>query len=169
MKSTSLLLIVGLVLGFAACKPAADTLYKKNGISFNVPHDWKISEESKDDKKISINVEKKGTLSSGLLGISCILDNVSTEQMLDIYRSLLKENPTYRNGTVAEPQQGKFSKYEATVLPFDFSVSDIKHKGKFYFFHHNKKSFTILVQEAVEDSKNNAPGFATIEKTFVLE
>lgn len=172
MKNVQLFLLSLIIVLIAACKPGTKTPYNKNGIAFTVPAGWKITDDEENDStNIIINVEKSGATSSGLLGISCIFDSIATSELVETYKSSLRENRIYKTGNVKifPGEQGRFGHYDALILPFEFSLLSVAHRGRFYIFHHRGKSYILLRQEAVEDTSRNETGFAELEKTFMLK
>lgn len=157
----------------AACQ--TDTrpqAFRGHGVSFAYPADWTCGEAEKlPGNAFSLNCEKNGFDSSGLVTMSWFADSLELPELQEIFRAQLKENPIYRAadlslGPVAE---GRFGRYATLTTPYAFKLIGIAHTGHIHAFHGPNKSVVVMMQQATEDSTKNRAGLAAIEQSFRTE
>ena len=71
--------------------------------------------------------------------------------------------------TFGDEIKNKFNNLNTTSLEFTASLLGLKHKGIIHFFYEKEKTFSLLMQEAIEDKAKNKTGFELIERSLKIE
>lgn len=143
--------------------------YENSGLSVICPEGWYISEEENFEGGVFyLSVEKDGFDSSGIVTITRFDDYLDLEELSNIMEDELRSNLVYKHSNLSfkAPYWGSFAGYDAYIVPFSASILSINHTGFIYSFYSDNKTYTVLKQEADEDSYENIVGFDLIENTF---
>ncbi|RZJ71701.1 hypothetical protein [Flavobacterium sp.] len=165
---------IGLLLLFvlAACSKPEPKLFSHDGVSFNIPGDWKIAEqEAITEIGYYLAAQKEGLSSSGLFTLSWVKGDLDANENLQTYQSEMNSNMTYSSsGLVFTPTKpGKFAGNETLSCDFTANILTVKHHGTLHCFHLKGRTYTVLIQEADEDVSDNKEGYELIEKTFAVK
>lgn len=145
----------------------------KDGLSFNYPNSWIISEEEDlNGMGYYVAVEKKGVDESGLFIV------VWANQEVPVKDEIIETQNSYR--LHKDFQNVKFEPIIGTSLneyePYTFScngyftyLNELKHKIVINVFHSKGKTFRVIQQEAMEDSSKNEKDFNTIISSLKVE
>jgi len=144
--------------------------FSKDGVSLSWDLDWELTEQdSLDGDGFYLALEKWGLNESGLFTVTWLYSNVPEEIFLDIFQEQLRKSYEGISGvSFSEMYDSNFAGIISKAVDFEFTELDVKHTGTFFSFRTHGKSFTVLKQEAVEDSDKNAPGFSMIESSFSI-
>jgi hypothetical protein len=166
------LLLGALTLLLAACSPSPEVPFSRDGVSFTCPQGWKITdEEDLDGLGYSLSVEKDGFSSSGLAMINWILVPMDEQTYMETYQDELGANVIYKNANLAfsDTESGTYAKLPTLTSSYTASILGVDHRGTLHIFKRGGKTFTVCLQEAIEDIDKNAPGFEKIESTFIVD
>ena len=136
------------------------------------PQGWKISdEENLDDQGYYLSIEKDGLESSGLFSLTWVYGEFELNDWIRVHKEEMKNNIIYRNSNLAFGglHESKFNNLNTSSLEYTVSLLGVKHEGTFHFFHAQEKTFTVVIQEAIEDRADNRAGFEMIEQSFKVE
>lgn len=144
--------------------------FSKDGVSLSWDLDWEITvQDSLDGDGFYLALEKWGLNESALFAVTWLYSNVPEEIILDILQEELRKSYEGISGvSFSEIYDSKFAGIISKAVDFEFTELDVKFTGTFFTFRKHGKSFSVLKQEAVEDSDKNAPGFSMIEGNFSI-
>ncbi len=160
------------MLGVLSIFGSSPKIVSFHGINFNIPSNWKVTEKKADiNGIITINAEKKGWDASGLITITAFPGEGNQKETLEIFKNKFSKTSIYKLSNIAfDPiTSKKFGKYDSHVAPYLVSFLGIKHRGSIYCIKLNNTFYIILLQEAIEDSGDNAEGFVLIKESFVID
>lgn len=152
------------------CKEEAkETHFSHDKVSFTVPKNWKISEQSPVENEAGsyyVSIEKEGLDESAMQEVTWFLGEQDLQYWMEMVKEELKKNTLLKaaNISFSNISEGRFGKYNALIMNYNFSLLDIPHKGKIIAFSEGGKSFCFIQQWAVEDEKGEE--FTKIEQTF---
>lgn len=158
-----------IAISFLSFTLIQQTEFKKEGVSFKFPDDWKITDvDSLDGAGYYIAVEKSGLGESGIMSFTWLKNDIETEKFISISQESMKNNVVYKNSNLkfGKNYETTFGKVKALACNFTFKTFKIKEEGTIYCFKSNGKVFSIFRQEALEDKAKNKEGFYFIESTF---
>ena len=161
--------IIAVWLSTASFSPRPDESYNKNGISFTMPDDWKITDEERDDQTFSMSCEKKGENASGIVTIVWIDVEMTAEALMDIFVAQTEKTLTDNNYSgikLSDPAKAKLGAYDAVKVRYMFSTANLPHTGYLYTFMACGKPMCVSIQEADEDHAVNKAGFEKITSSF---
>lgn len=156
----------------ASCGESSERSFSRDGISFICPKGWTITDEdSLDGQGYYLSMEKDGLDASGLLTVSWVRNDIEPEEYLEIYKVMMSNNIIYKNAgvTFGDKFEGSFNGVNSTAIRFNVSFLSVAHEGIIHIFTGGGKTISILRQEASEDADENQPGFASMEKSFIVE
>lgn len=167
-------LLISLLIFFVSnsCQEAPEEQFEKDGVSLISPKGWKITdEENLDNQGYYLSIEKEGLNSSGLITLSWLNDELELHEWINIHKDKMKNNIIYKNSNLIfeDIHENKFNNLNTTSLNFTVSLLGLKHEGIIHFFHKEEKTFSFLIQEAIEDKNKNRRGFELIEQSFKIE
>ena len=68
-----------------------------------------------------------------------------------------------------EKREASYGPYSGIAADYESNALRMPHQGRIYCFHARGRTFTVALQEAVEDHDANQPGFAFIESSLIVE
>ena len=152
---------------FPPKEPVEKLSYNKEGISFNYPGNWRISDdERRDEITYYVCCEKKGLEESGVFIITMITDSIELEDLLEEYKAEMEVNSIYGRLKFGENKEGKLNTFTTLSCKYSFRTLTIDHVGTMHGFYSCNKTFFVMIQEAEEDHKKNIDGFSMIESSF---
>jgi len=143
-----------------------------DGVSLISPKGWKITDqESLDSKGYYLAIEKDGFNSSGLVTLSWVNSEFELNEWINIHKDEMKNNIIYKNAnlTFGNTNKDTFNGFNTTSLKYTLRLFNQEHLGIIHFFYKKEKTFSILIQEAVEDRAKNKNGLELIEQSFKIE
>lgn len=171
MKNAILFIIIILMVG--CLKPKANkSSFNNNEVSFSCPTGWSITEEdSLDGNGYYISCEKTGLNSSGLVTITWVNDSIDLDEQLIMYQESFKNNIIYKKSNLLFDSitDNKFNLFKTRACKYTMRLLTLEHEGIMHSFYKNGKTFYILKQGALEDSKINNDGFNIIENSIVIK
>ena len=149
----------------------AQKKFNKEGVSFNIPKDWSITEEEDwDGEGYYLSVEKDGLDSSGMVTMTWINGEIDLDEWLEETKTDFKTNLGKNSKLKFDKEVSTtYNNIESKSVSYTFSLIGFKHRGNIILFYKNGKSFLMIKQEANEDIKKNKKGFVIIEESFLLE
>lgn len=172
MKNLLITLSLLLFITISRSENPTDITFSEEGVSFNYPNDWEIRDyENFYDVSKYLSVGKTGVDASGLFVIIWLKETADLTETLEIYKDSLKEQSLLvRSGlTFDEHHESQFNNITTLTTNYHFSLFGIEHEGIIHAFHQKDKTFTVVKQEASEDTEKNKKGFEIIESTFKIE
>jgi hypothetical protein len=146
--------------------------FSREGVSFSFPSDWKVTEEENlGDGAYYLSCEKNGSDASGLLTVTWMKGG-EMKTVINTYLTNIKKDLTAKGAsafTMEEPGAAVFGSYRGMASSYSFTVGGIPHSGRIYSFLSGGRTFTMIVQEALEDHAKNMEGFAKIEQSFAVK
>lgn len=164
-----------LLLGAAACQSAPNALpghFSRSGVYFSYPAGWATSGlELVDSTACTINCEKQGFNTSGLVSISWFNDSLSLREIQGLFREQLRESVIYKTADIKfQPEQpGRYGRYSGYVCHYKFELLSQPHLGTIHTFWDNGRTFAILSQQATEDTTTNRPGLRRIAQSLLSQ
>lgn len=143
--------------------------FSQDGISFNVPADWSITDrEDLEGEGYYMSCEKSGSDASGLVTVTWVKDIIPLEENAATYVNALKEDFTKRNASFRfDPAvKATYSNNQCTRINYTMKLSQLPQHGTINCFHLCGKTVVVIEQEADEDAEKNRAGFREIEKSF---
>ncbi len=145
-----------------------DKHFELQGVSFNYPDDWRITEQEKlEDNGYYLAVEKKGWNTSGIVALTWI-DEADEEACLQVFQESLKRQLFFKKVEFSPARKTTFNKKSAIVSDFTASVLGMKHRGSVFILTSGEKTYALMKQEMLEDIEKNKAGFKLIETTFTV-
>ena len=147
--------------------------YAKDGVSFSIPGNWKVTEDKSDNGFRYLIVETSG---NALLAVNIYPKEHSIalrKHVEDMIEFSIKEMPfgTRTKGTVSEVK----SSFEGRTLhgyKNEFVISltgvNVPHEGVFYSFNSDLQIAYVSSQVATEDFSKVKNGFELVLSTFEL-
>ena len=176
MKRSFSLILAGLLLVFlqGVVFAAEGTTYSKNGVSFNHPHDWKVSEDQEVAGERYIFVE--GPLEAMFIVMISSSINYSS---LDAFVKEFSEGATINEPGISmskssfSPVTRQLSTGNETGIQESFSVTvldaTVPHVRDYFSIRINSRSVYLISQMATEDISAVDPGMRLMFKTFKLK
>jgi RecA-family ATPase len=147
----------------------SENTFKSKVFNFNYPEDWSITDSEEIEKGIYyLAIEKKGLDASGLMTVVSFEELIDKDASIQINIEQLQNNPVINNLEYGPLEDATFNSLESRVSSFHFKTMGLKHEGMIYALTSKNYSVVILKQEALEDKKDNAEGFYTIENSFSI-
>lgn len=146
--------------------------FSEDGVSFNYPSDWEITEEENlNDIGYYLALEKKGYDSSGMVILLWFIGEDDLQESLNIYKESLQEQLVLKLGGIkfTEHYDNQFSGINTIATDYSFSTLGVKHQGSLQAFIKNNKTFTVVMQQAIAEKSENSPGFTMFEQSFKVE
>lgn len=170
MKNLLILLLI--ILTCISCQETPEEKFEKNGVSLISPKGWEITDrENLDNQGYYLSIEKDGINSSGIITLSWVNFELEIIEWINVHKDEMRNNFIYKNSNLVfkDIYENKFNQLNTTSIEFTVSILGIKHQGIIHFFHEKGKTFSLLIQEAIEDKKKNRNGFELIEQSFSIE
>ncbi len=159
-----------LFLLLISCKPPSkEFTYEKEGVSFNCPAGWYISEEEPvEEGGYYLICEKKGWDQSGIITICWFTDSIDQLAWIEAYEGEMKKNIVFKNIGInfTQPYESSYRGSPTLCEDYTCSLLGVEMEGDIHVFYGCNKTFLVSSQQAIEDSLKNKNGFETIEKTF---
>jgi hypothetical protein len=144
--------------------------FENNVYSFNIPEDWSLTDSEKiDDGIYYISVEKNGIDSSGLMTIVSFEFLVDLDELINVNIEELQNNSTLNEFNFDSIHDSKFNNISARSTRYNFKTMGINHVGLVYALSSKNNTVVILLQEALEDKKENSNGFDSMEGSFKIK
>lgn len=166
------LILILILFACNSCQETPQTKFEMDGVSLTIPKGWKITdEENLDDQGYYLSIEKDGLNSSGLITLSWINGELDLNEWINIHKDEMKNNIIYKNSNLifGDEIKNKFNDLNTTSLEFTASLLGLKHEGIINFFYEKEKTFSLLMQEAIEDKVKNKTGFELIERSLKIK
>ena len=166
--------LILLLLFFAcdSCLESPEAKFEKDGVTFISPRGLKITdEENIDNEGYLISIEKDGFDSSSLIIISWINGELDLDNWININVDEMKNNIIYKNSNLVfrELQKDKYNYLDTNSMKYTSDLLGVKHEGIIHFFYKKGKTFSISIEEAIEDKAKNKKGLKLIEQSFKIE
>jgi hypothetical protein len=166
--------IVRLVLAsllVASCAESPETPFSRDGVSLTCPMGWKITDAMDvEGMGYTVSVEKDGFSSSGLAVVTWLKVPMEVGDYMDLYRKELATNIIYRSSNLrfTDDVPGRYGAFETLSCSYEASILGVRHRGALHVFKAGGRTFTVCVQEALEDAEKNRAGFAQIEASLAV-
>ncbi len=145
-----------------------DKHFELQGVSFNYPDDWRITEQEKlEDNGYYLAVEKKGWNASGIVTLTWVEKGDEEVYLKGIQKTLAKQ-PFFKKVEFSPAHKTTFNKKPAIVSDFTASVLGMKHRGSVYILTSGEKTYALIKQEVIEDIEKNKAGFKLIETPITI-
>jgi len=156
---------------FSSCQETPERKFEREGVHITSPAGWKITnEKNMQNVGYSLRIEKEGFPKSGFISFSWIEGDIGTQKSIAMLKKPMINNVIYKNSNLefGQERKGHYHDYEATTVPFRFTLLGDEFHGQIYCFYELGKTFTIFKQEPVLDIVQNESGFDFIEQNFNL-
>ena len=154
---------------FSSCIQQQSKHVEIYGVSFDCPSGWKVSETEDYETAKFISIEKKGLTASGLVTMTFTEEDFELDDFLQLLQDSFKEQHVLSNIVFQKSVETNYGEYKGIGASYTFSISGVKHEGKIHVFQQNGITMGIVHQEAIEDHKENLPGFETIMKSVSID
>ena len=161
--------ILMLLLLVSSCKEeaTAEYVFEKEGMTFNVPEDWEITDEEKfDDGSYYLSIDKNGFDSSGVLIITTYNESIDLDELIYYQKEEILSNTIFKNSVFEPIQDDEFNTIDSRATSYTFGLLGLEHEGAIHAFYNQDKTYLVMKQGAIEDKKINNKGFDVIEKSF---
>ena len=143
--------------------------FTRDDVSFTYPEGWSITDsDSLDGAGFYLSLEKSGYDASGLLTITWINGMLDADDYLNIIKDEFKSQEVLDGLDFEMAGEGAFNNKKSLSCEFNFETLGLKHRGIVHVFLEGNKTYSIIRQEALEDSVENKQGFDAIETSFKL-
>ncbi|WP_316796073.1 hypothetical protein [Pedobacter agri] len=160
---------------YSSHKKQETVIYRKDGLSFNLPKYWKVKKDRPidgipDSRFISISDEEPFSKDSYL--IITAIDSVSVEKTM---QNLIAQSRTSYNkrkiefGMLNEPKEIVIGRQNALRADFETRVINNRNKGSFTLFNLNGKTFSFISSVNVKDKKENCSVVDSVIKSLHLK
>ena len=171
LKNAFFYLLTGAAL--AACQPERKPqVFNQNGVSFAYPGDWEVDPlEEVAPGAFTLNCEKSGLGSSGLVSISWFADSLDLDKVRGLFQQQFATSPIYKMSDVkfAPTVAGFYGAHPARRALYRLKMLSVPQSGSLNAFHLNRRTFMVLLQQADEDSAANRAGFRRIAQSLASE
>lgn len=162
------------ILLMLACQPEKLKDFDHNGISFNLPKDWKISEvDSLDADYCSISLDPKAADGTSFIFIEWGKGLVDLDKQIKHIQSGYLEHPDLAQAGIefTEIAATEFAKQKAVRTGFTFSISGIEQEGTLFCFQFPKcdKTVSIVIQNAAVDKTAIEEALKELEKSLICQ
>ena len=162
--------IASLILFFTACTGnLPESLFEKDGVSFISPEGWRqTGEKSINQSGYYISCQRKGYGSSGIFILTWVNGQVDPKVYLKNYSAEFEKNLLMRATKVhfSEPQDTSLNGIPAIRLVYTSDILGVASQGEIFSFFMVDKTFMLVFQESVDESKKNKAGFDKIKQSF---
>ena len=144
--------------------------FKKDGVSFIIPDNWKISDKQKlDANGYSITLQNKKESSVGVISSSWFEADLELPTFSKLFKDQFKSQEAMEGIEFGEDRKSKFCGVESLNTDFKVTVSSIPLKGEFICFKKKGKMFFIMLQTTVVEDKSNLAGIKLFSNSFKVE
>jgi hypothetical protein len=162
-----LLLITGCQNNTTPVKSFKGTTFSEQGIRFDCPIGWELSETKKIlETEFMVICEKTGEGESGLAIFKWTKSKMTALDLLNSLKDSYAE--TYKQKHNVEIDYGWTSKKKLKVS-FDFNAQSIKHQGKIITKQCPEHVIGIILQETKTDNDKYEKAFNNIENSFACK
>ncbi len=142
-------------------------MFEKEGMTFIVPEDWKITDEEKfDDGSYYLSIDKNGFDSSGVLIITSYNNSIDLDELIYFQKEEIQNNVIFKNSVFEPIQNSEFNSINSRATHYTFGLLGLEHEGSIHAFYINDNTFLVMKQGALEDRTVNNKGFDIIEDSF---
>ena len=162
-------LIISLAVSHVALSKSKDQPYLRDGISFSIEADWKITaNDSIGDNAYYFTAERTGTHSTGLITVTWVNKNEDPEKMMVIHQRSMKSANIYRNPGIEFTliKNDSLANIKVKSCHYVTLVKEQKLEGIIYCFNASQKTITIFFQTGLNDRKQNQKAFDLFRQTF---
>ena len=168
MKRIHLLIFIICSL-FGCTRKLPETLFEKDGVSFVSPEGWKIiDKKNMQDSGYHVSCQRKGFGSSGIFMVSWLNGMIELDNYIQLYRKEFEKNVLMKTATVQfeEPVDSVFNGIPCSLATYQAKILGVKSRGEIYSFYCGRRTFMLVFQESVDESKKNKMGFEKIKDSF---
>jgi hypothetical protein len=145
-------------------------IFKKDGVSFTIPDNWKVSNKQKlEGNGYSITLENKKELSVGVIFTSWFEADMELTSFSDLFKEQFKTQEAMEGIEFSENRKSKFSGVESLNNDFKVTVNSMPLKGEFICFKKKGKMFFIMLQTTVAEDKSNNSAIKTFSNSFKVK
>ena len=162
-----------LIFIFSACQSTTEAKkdFDHDGISFNIPKGWKVSEvDTADADYSSISFDPEAANGTSFMFIEWGKGKVELNTQIKHVQSGYLEHPDYQQGNIefTPIEKVEFAKQAAVQTHFKFSITGIEQEGTLYCFQFPNcdRTLTIVVQGAAVDNAITAESLKNLEKSL---
>ena len=164
LRSATLFAVVSIML--TACWPAQT--YDKNGISFNYPGGWVITDDEYGNSQGYLSLTKEGTSPKATVTFGWLESTaeIGADMMLNnIFRDMQATEPLA--DLVSQPAEDtKYGAYPARAVTYTATVNGIPVSGAVWVFRAEDRVVNVAVREGA--GNENVPAFKKIKDSFKL-
>lgn len=172
MKKIIILLII--VFSFTGCQNKGTTIktfkgttFSEQGIRFDCPIGWELSETKKIlENEFMVICEKTGEGASGLAIFKWTKSKMPALELLNSLKDSYAA--TYKQKHNIEIDYGWVSKRKLKVS-FDFNAQEVKHQGNILAKQCPEHVVGIIIQESKADNEKYKKAFENIENSFACQ
>jgi hypothetical protein len=162
-------IIILLIISNIASAKGKEISYMRDGISFSVPEDWKITaNDSIGENAYYFSTERTGNKATGLITVTWINRIEKPEEIIAVHQRSMKSANIYRNPgiefTAVNPDD--FAGLKVLSCRYTTIVKEQKLDGIIYCFNASQKTITIFLQSGLNDKKINQKSFELFKLTF---
>jgi PsbP. len=142
-----------------------NSTYSGNGVSFNYPSNWQLSQNPTTGSTFSVSVFKYNTMNSTGLWIYIMPSNKSTQNIINNM-----QNTVVPNGTILSKGTLKIdgnTAYQVTCIDNNNSSSKMRYEG--ISFVKNGKMYSFLLQTPNNDFDKEKSNFDIILNSFKIQ
>ncbi len=164
LRSATLFAVVSIML--TACWPAQT--YDKNGISFNYPGGWVITDDEYGNSQGYLSLTKEGTSPKATITFGWLESDseIGADMMLNnIFQNMKATEPL--EDFVSEPAgDAMYGDYPARAVTYTATVSGIPIAGAVWVFKAEGRVVNVAIREGAD--KSNVSAFKKIKDSFKL-
>jgi hypothetical protein len=169
MKKITGLMLLPVLLLTGCSRNLPETVYKRDGISFVSPQGWKIINERRiKDTGYHVTCQRKDFGSSGIFMVSWLNGTIKLDQYIRLYRNEFEKNVLMKAATVhfQEPVDSVFNDIPCSMSTYQAKILGVESRGEILSFHCGGRTFMLVFQESVDESKKIRLGFERIKSSF---
>ncbi len=153
-----------------ACSPA-DRVYDKNGISFNYPGDWTITDDEFGDGVGFVSLTKNGSNPKASITYGWLVSgaDIAADMMLQNALREFAQGESFADLEAGEPTDVTYGAYPARAVTYNATANGVPVSGAVWVFKAEGRVMNVAVREAVADKADNAGVLKAIKDSFVLK
>lgn len=141
--------------------------FSKGGVSFSYAPGWSITDQEEiNDGGYYLSIEKDGFEESGLITVTYLEDSLELYSYMQLLQINYQDEMHFEDHKFNTIREGEFNGIDCISSKFTFNALGLEYKGVLYVLVSENKTFSLLFQEAIEDTSINKEGFKTVKSTF---
>src|SRR4030042_6686023 len=168
IKNIHALILAALFL-HGCTRRVPEILFEQDGVSFVSPEGWRLTEErNMMDSGYYASCQRKGFGSSGIFMLSWINGITELDHYIRLYREEFEKNILMKAATIQfeEPVDSIFNDMPCSVSVYKAKILGVKSRGEIFSFYCSGRTFMLVFQASVDESRKNKMGFEKMKSTF---